>query len=305
MLREEIGQTLETSEPVVCMSAHTELGGQPPPFAHDANAPHTELPCAKHQLMPILEVRTAPSLDDHAFSDTHNGAVIQSLIFQCRRYEDLERARIRLELQMQATARNICEGDKSKAAKLLKDPSPDVMVFLLPYLEAMAPLDIAKAAQTKVLQKLAKELPVWKWVEGVKGVAPYSLARIVGHAGRGLADYRNPSCLWKRMGLAVIGDGRQRRVTGDAALEHGYNASRRAFMWNVGECILKAQIRNPKDGEGNKTGRVAIGEYGQLYIDRRAHEASRCESDAHIHNRAKRYVEKRFLRDLWREWKLA
>lgn len=80
----------------------------------------------------------------------------------------------------------------------------------------------------------------------------------------------------------------------------------RAIVWNVGECILKAQVRNPKGEDGKPTGdRFAIGPLGQIYIDRRAIEATKVETDGHIHNRSKRYMEKRFLRDLWRAWRAA
>lgn len=37
--------------------------------------------------------------------------------------------------------------------------------------------------------------------------------------------------------------------------------------------------------------------------DQRAIEDERCESAAHAHNRAKRYMEKRFLRELWQQWR--
>jgi hypothetical protein len=109
--------------------------------------------------------------------------------------------------------------------------------------------------------------------------------------------------VWKRMGMAVIDGGRQRRVAGDAALLHGYSPARRSIMWNIGACLIKAQVRSAKDEEGNKLASTAIGPYGQLYIDRKAMEAERVDSAAHAHNRAQRYVEKRLLRDMWKAWR--
>ncbi len=102
------------------------------------------------------------------------------------------------------------------------------------------------------------------------------------------------------MGMAVIGGERQRRVAGEGAIEHGYVARRRSLMWNIGECLIKAQVRkDPAD----ETKRIAIGSYGQVYLDRKAYEQTRTESLALAHNRAKRYMEKRLLRELWKAWR--
>lgn len=89
------------------------------------------------------------------------------------------------------------------------------------------------------------------------------------------------------MGLAVMPDGtRQRRVGGVEALDHGYAPARRSVMWNIGACIVKAG-----------------GPLKAVYDARKAHEAERLATKAHAHNRAQRYIEKRFLRDLWVEWR--
>ena len=76
-------------------------------------------------------------------------------------------------------------------------------------------------------------------------------------------------------------------------------------MWNVGACIVKAG-----------------GPLKALYDTRKVVELAKCEAIAadpveralyarggryaprlHAHNRARRYVEKRFLRELWRAWR--
>jgi hypothetical protein len=138
--------------------------------------------------------------------------------------------------------------------------------------------------EQKDLVRLAKSLPVAPWVIGVRGVGLLSLAAIVGEAGD-LSGYANPAKLWKRLGLAVMSDGRQRRTTGAAAIAHGYVPARRSVMWNVGACIIKAK-----------------GPLKAIYDERKLYELPRVESKAHAHNRAQRYVEKRFLRDLWAAW---
>lgn len=153
-----------------------------------------------------------------------------------------------------------------------------------PLIEARNAVSKHRAAVEKRLVKLAKALPVSPWVESVRGVGLVSLAAIVGEAGD-LSCYPSPSHLWKRMGLAVMSDGRQRRISGAAALDHGYSPGRRSVMWNIGACIIKAG-----------------GPLKQNYDARKAIEATRVETKAHAHNRAQRYVEKQFLRQLWRTW---
>ena len=225
---------------------------------------------------------------------THLAPVlVGTIIAEARRYEDYTRARQRLLLQAMATCRSFCGGDKAAGAKLYRAQTPEISVWLAPYEAAMAPLDSVIKDQKKVLEKLAKQLPEWKWCEGIGGVGPYMLARIIGAAGRPISDYRSPAALWKRFMLAVDDGKRQWKDASPAA---------RAIVWNVGECIIKAQIRNPKGEDGKPTGdRFAIGPLGQIYLDRREHESVTIDTAGHIHNRAKRYMEKRFLRDLWRE----
>ena len=112
------------------------------------------------------------------------------------------------------------------------------------------------------------------------------------------------------MGMAVMPDGkRQRKVEGVAALAHGYSPGRRSVMWNIGDCMVKAG-----------------GPWRELYDQRKAYEIATqaangitvCPSAkipkknpeafmsaGHVHNRAKRYIEKRFLRSLWSAWRQA
>ena len=228
-----------------------------------------------------------------------------------RRYDDLRQAHQRVLLQAMSVCRRVSGGDKEAGAKLYRAPTPEVMAWLAPYHAAMEPLVQAIAIEEKKLAMLGGQLPVAGWAAGVPGLSTRFLAMIVGEcAARALDDadrligpgeFKTVSALWKHMGLAVFDGERQRRVAGDAAILQGYVPRRRSLMWNIGESILKQQIRNPKDGE-----RHAVGPYGQLYIDRRAHEiAAGVERDCIIHARAKRFIEKRLLRDLWAAWRRA
>lgn len=160
------------------------------------------------------------------------------------------------------------------------------LAAIFPLTEARDGIEAHRAAVERRLVKLAKAMPVASWVQGVRGVGLLSLAAIIGEAGD-LAAYPAHSKLWKRLGLAVMPDGaRQRRIAGSGAVEHGYSPARRSVVWNIGACIVKAG-----------------GPLKEVYDARKEYELSRVESRAHAHNRAQRYVEKKFIRQLWQEWR--
>lgn len=285
MLRDEIEGVCSSLQPEFPVPPQTELSGQDVSDILFVPAAET---CSARPIPgcnPDTTCRADPV--DLAGSLLKSEALAQSAVSKIvghhRRYEDLRRAYQRIDLQVKAIKRS--EGD-----------GLPVEVWLSPYSAAMAPLSDSIKVQEKELAKLAKELPVHAWAKDIAGLSDRFLALIIGEAGRPIRDYRNPSCLWKRMGMAVIEGSRQRRVTGDAALVHGYVPRRRALMWNIGESILKQQLRKSEDGE-----RYARGLYGQVYIDRRAYEVE-TKGEKYSHARAKRYMEKRLLRELWKAW---
>lgn len=287
------------------------------------------------------EIRVGQRGVDNQYPPTGTDPICQQLVEEWRRRQDFLRARQRLDLQAQSVCRRICDGDKDQAAKLWaevkKDADHELRVWLAPYIAGMAPLEAAKVEREKVLAKLVKKLPIYAWAKGVGGLGDVSLAGIIGECGKFQpGEYRSVSALWKRMGMAVIEGERQRRVTGAAALDHGYNAERRSLMWNIGCCLIKAQVRSEKDEKGKKIpgSEYAIGELGALYLSHKAALAARNEAggfaqtaaraverakkagskpnDAnlegritkpHLHNMAQRYIEKRLLRQLWQAWR--
>lgn len=173
-----------------------------------------------------------------------------------------------------------------------------------------------QTAIEKEMRKQAQLLPVWPWAEEVKGFGALDFAKIIGEAGD-LSRFATHQRLWKRMGLAVINGGRQRKVKGKAALEHGYNAKRRAVSWNMAQNLFKHQWRGEKDGEPAHP----IGPYGEKYARKKAEYLERVEATASLpdkvgehwnpakwtkkraDNAARRYMEKELLRDLWQEWR--
>lgn len=223
--------------------------------------------------------------------------IIAEIREQWRRRQAWHRAEKSLTLQAKALCRRLADGGDKKEAEAIYNAALGkgehlmaeiALAAFFPLTEARDGVERHRKLVEKRLVKLAKALPVAPWVESTRGVGLLSLAAIIGEAGD-LGAYGNPAKLWKRMGLAVMpGGDRQRRVAGVEALDHGYSPARRSVMWNLGACIVKAG-----------------GPLKEVYDARKVYEADRVATKAHAHNRAQRYVEKRFLRDLWSSWRRA
>ena len=172
------------------------------------------------------------------------------------------------------------------------------------------PFDRIEDTATKDLVRLAKQLPVYPWVESVRGFGALGLGIIVAEAGD-LSKYSDDGKLRKRMCIAVIDGVRQGGLDKGASkaewITHAYSRSRRSLMWNIGESLLKSND----------------GKYRAIYLHRKALERERaeaagltvlpaaaiksakrddCMSLGHVHDRARRYVEQKLLRDLRRAW---
>ncbi len=179
------------------------------------------------------------------------------------------------------------EGEKKKKATLSDEQSMVIKLQVATLELCQPPARDARKTFEKRLIESAKQLPVWPWVDSVDGVGPLSLALIIGSTGD-LSNYSSESKVWKRMGLAVINGERQRKCKDKAkALEHGYNPRRRAIMWNVGECLIKA----------NKKGK-----YKKFYDERKAKKMAEGLTRGHAHNDARRIIAKEFLKDLRVAW---
>jgi len=178
---------------------------------------------------------------------------------------------------------------------------------------ARRPFDEVEAKATKAMEALAEQLPVWsEFGAHVHGFGAKGLAIIVGEAGD-LGAYPKKGHLWKRMGVAVIDGVRQGGLAKTAPkaawVEHGYNRQRRSRMFTVGDALVKK--RNA---------------YRDAYLARKEYERARAEaagltvapsakipkgrwqefmSHGQIDDRARRYAEKRLLRDLRAAWRRA
>lgn len=177
--------------------------------------------------------------------------------------------------------------------------------------EARKPTDDKRAAAEKAMEKAAKELPVYPWVEAIRGAGALGLATIVAECGD-LSNYATPAKLWKRLGYAPY-DGhagstwkrdswRPRALSKDEWIENPFSGERYALMAQIVTWLVNAQwvgAKKSDTGEGKPNG-----PYGEIYAKRRTHtkETHPDWSDGHRRKDALRVTMKKFLLDLWTEW---
>lgn len=256
------------------------------------------------------------NMHDEFKSDEDIIAAIQE---RYRRRVSWHKAEKTLILQGKAICRRLCGGDKDLAnalfdrvAKLKTHEIIGVLhrnievsnIYdqqLFEAVENLHPIVMAKNEIEGHREKLeheyseyAKRLPIAQWVMTIDGVSWGSVAAIIGSTGD-LRLYPTPSRVWKRMGLAVMEDGRQRPMRDkERAAAHGYNRVRRSVMWNVGTSILRAQTEKFEDLIDPETGEAArdakgkkiktdvvkrpAGPWRKVYDARRAYEEPKNEA---------------------------
>lgn len=204
--------------------------------------------------------------------------------------------RIKAKARSAATYRLRQAGIEPEPGKLPTPTADDELVVAKLYPAFFAAAEALKAqrkVEEKALVKATERLPIMAWASKVRGLGTLSVATLIGEAvdpGR----YNTPSKLWKRYGLAVI-DGRAQRRVKDAeqALEHGYNAERRAAIYVIGENLIRV---------GNKYARA-------IYDERKAIELAKTDANgqpitkAHAHKRALRIIQKRLALAFWLAWR--
>lgn len=234
-----------------------------------------------------------------------------------------QRAENGLVLQAKAICRAWTEGDKAAADKLFdafrqgKGTDIQLELALLPFGRAIDEFLPLKEGLVKEMAKLARELPAYEWVKGVKNFGDKSFATIIGEAGD-LSNYSTHSKLWRRMGMAPFTkngrtrSGKQWKVEGglnaDDWAEFGYSGRRRSTMFVIEGCLFrggpyrdvalsrKAFLRARAETEGLMVAPSAKIPKG---------ERTRYISDGQIHQQAMHYMGKRLLRDLWKAWRRA
>jgi len=252
---------------------------------------------------PLIDEPGHDPLDAHLIDARFVDPLIMQIVETWRQRQDMVRAMGKLTLQCKAILRRLCAGDKTEANKVYRSIGNGMdhalaqsgHMAVAPLLAARQPLEASRKAYEKKLIALAKNLPIAHMVDETVGLGLPGLAAIVGECGD-LSAYKSVAAVWKRCGLAVISGGRQRRVTGEAALEHGYSPTRRSVIWTLTDSLFKAQSAGMKDG-------AAPGPYRALYDEWKALELAKDLTAGHAHNRALRRVSKKLLCDLTVAWR--
>ena len=210
----------------------------------------------------------------------------------------------------------------AKAGEPMADPRvrPEIVNMIETNSIARSQFDRMRANIEAEMIVTARRLDIWPWVKAVPGVAELGLAVIVAETGD-IRTYSGPGKLWKRLGLACIDGIRQGRVPPDLSREaraeawkrRGYNPARRAEVWAfLDDVMFRSQWRGARDENGKlpaKTGKPvavpahAVGMYGEVYGERKTWNLARGLPLKHADVEARRFMAKRFLRELWIAWR--
>jgi hypothetical protein len=198
---------------------------------------------------------------------------------------------------------------------------PDLVELVKGTDASRAPYDSLRLKTEKRMEQAAKQLPVYQWIESVRGAGALGLATIVAEVAAikqtgdfaMLSDYSSPAKVWKRLGYAPY-DGhagstwkrqswRPRALTAEEWIANPFSGERYALMAQIAVWLINSQWQSAKKSGGD-TGKPT-GHYGEVYANRRAHTASKHPdwSKGHSHSDAVRVTMKAFLKDLWSEWK--
>lgn len=238
------------------------------------------------------------------------GAVCAVIQERYRQRQDLHRAEQRLTLQIKAICRRFVRGDAGEASKLYSSIEGKGKHSLTIHAQAVtsvlwkarAGLHHARLTLEAELEEAATKLPIWPRVAATPGLGALSVACLVGETGN-LDKYTSHSKLWKRLGLAVIDEQCQRRVRGADAIRQGYSPGRRSLVWKIGSNMLRSQSAHASNSRRRLP--KPAGPFRLGYDARKAYELANGLPKAHAHNRAKRYMEKRLVRNIWRAWREA
>lgn len=208
------------------------------------------------------------------------------------------------QAQRDAIAREAARMIKAieKGAPVDHPRAADIAALVLATASARQPFDALRDACEAEMRRLARATPAHGWVKSVAGFGDLGLGVIVGEAGD-IGTYATPSRLWKRLGLAVIeGERQQRRSDPDLAAKHGFNPRRRAEVFAfLQDALFRQQWRGEKDGVPAH----AIAPYGEVYGAKKAEYLERGWTPGHADSAARRYMAKRIVLHLWREWRRA
>lgn len=167
-------------------------------------------------------------------------------------------------------------------------------------------LEKAESQHFGRLKNVLKDYPIYtEFLEGVKGVGPAMAGVIISEIDIHKAKY--PSSLWAYAGLDVARDGQGRSRRKEHLTEYEYTnkagepATRVGITFNP---FLKTKLVGVLGSSFIKAGDNT---YSRIYRDYKNrlenHPKHTDKTKGHRHNMAIRYMVKRFLVDLYREWR--
>ena len=157
------------------------------------------------------------------------------------------------------------------------------------------------------LGRLLDGYPIWRgFLKGVKGIGPAMAGVLISEIDVRTARYA--SSVWRYAGLDVAADGRGRGRFKEHLVKRAYVSlegepkERDSITFNP---FLKTKLMGVLAGSFLKQ---PGSPYRQVYLDYKhrleSHPAHAEKTKGHRHNMALRYMVKRFLVDLWREWRM-
>jgi len=135
-----------------------------------------------------------------------------------------------------------------------------------------------------VLAASLKKEEIWnEYLKKVKGIGPVLASGLISLID--IKKARHISSLWKYAGFDVVNGKAPRMQRGQKTT---WNPLMRTICWKVAKSFL--MVKSP---------------YAKFYEKRKKYEQRKHKdlTKMHIHNRALRFMIKRFLSDLWLEWR--
>ncbi len=164
--------------------------------------------------------------------------------------------------------------------RALKEAKMDINPLQEYYLQ----LDSVEKSIAKYLSDSVKKEKIWQnYLSKTKGIGPILSAGLINLID--IKKARHISSLWKFAGFDVV-DGKAPKLK--KGQKTTWNPLMRNLCWKIGKAFLMS--KSP---------------YKKLYDDRKKWETKKYKklTKMHIHNRAQRFMIKRFLADLWLFWR--
>lgn len=287
LLAQSDGRAIDPAKPTESLHDHTADG--------EGGRTDTDTPGVAicRQLIPLQRARAA-AIRMRVRVDNGIGSFIAGQLGDSPALEDSERR----------TLRKIADGliGCIWKGKPLKHPEHEAVIAASLGMVQAAGIG-SRAFQTQIdvfekqMEAMVKQLPIAAWLElpEQRGIGILSIAKIIGECGN-LADYRNPSCVWKRMGCAPYQgkmpatwrSGKEGKASAEDWVAMGYNPRRRSLMYVIGEGIVKQN----GDGPYRKRYDEAKATFAEKHPD---YSKGRCHSHAML------LASKLLLKNLWIE----